>query len=78
MKKRTNYPLPRALAYHRIYFVLQVMLANSTTTPTTNRITNSTSTWSHPPPPMIYHSHPLSYEGNFRRKIFSKIKPWEI
>jgi hypothetical protein len=45
------------------------MLSNSTTTPTINRITNSTSTWSHPPPPMIYHSHPLSYEGNFSRNF---------
>ncbi|CAF0823264.1 unnamed protein product [Rotaria sp. Silwood1] len=42
------------------------MLSNSTITPTINRVTNSTSTWSHPPPPMIYHPHPLSYEGQGR------------
>ncbi len=47
------------------------MLSNSTTTPTTNRITNSNSPWSHPPPPMIYHPHPLSYEGKIVEKIFS-------
>ncbi len=74
MKKQANYLLPRALAYHhRIYFILilEVMLSNSTSTPITNRITNSTSTWSHPPPPppMLYHSHPFSYEGNWK-KIF--------
>lgn len=42
------------------------MLSNpttATTTPTTNRMTNSTPTWSHPPPPVMYHQHPLSYEG---------------
>jgi hypothetical protein len=70
VKKQANYPLPRALAYHhRIYFILlllKVMLLNSTTTPTPNRVANSTSTWSHPPPPMLYHPHPFSYEGNYK------------
>ncbi|CAF3259183.1 unnamed protein product [Rotaria socialis] len=42
------------------------MLSNSTITPTINRATNSTSTWSHPAPPMLYHPHPLSYEGQGR------------